>query len=92
MLYVVSPPWVFLSLASVVGVWPGPLHLSSIIESCYKLNRTTTTNPERMVREGDNGGNHETLETEGASVHHTDTHAGIRRGLYSIKYSLVFEH
>ena len=32
------------------------------------MNRTTTTNPERMVREGDNGGNHETLETEGASV------------------------
>ena len=69
MLY--SPLGVPLSLASVVGVCPGPLHLSSIIESCYKLNRTTTTNPERMVREGDNGGNHETLETERASVHCT---------------------
>lgn len=83
MLY--PPLGVPLSLPSVVGVCPGPLHLSSIIESCYKLNRTTTTNPERMVREGDNGGNHETLETGSICTSHRygDTEGVIFNKIYS---------
>ena len=86
-------PLVFLSalLLLVSGrVVPCPLHLSSIIESCYKLNRTTTTIPGWWER-----GIMVAITTPWRLGHlywDTEIHsdAGIWRGLYSIKYSRVW--